>query len=84
MSPTGSWDAACHTSKQSEHFYEETDDDYCMIMEDDARCFYIASIWNFHMARVLLWTVSHMTGTVLQLTTITTGDIYVKLHHEVC
>jgi GR25 family glycosyltransferase involved in LPS biosynthesis len=63
--------------KAIKHFYEETDDDYCMIVEDDVN-FDIARYWNF--------TWKEFFGLVpydwdcLQLTTICTGDIHVKLH----
>ena len=63
--------------KAIKHFYEETDDEYCMIVEDDVS-FDIARYWNF--------TWKEFFGLVpydwdcLQLTTICTGDIHVKLH----
>ena len=63
--------------KAIKHFYEETDDEYCMIVEDDVS-FDIAKYWNF--------TWKEFFGLVpydwdcLQLTTICTGDIHVKLH----
>ena len=63
--------------KAIKHFYEETDDDYCMIMEDDA-VLDIARFWNFTWQEF----VSYLPydWDCVQMTTITTGDIYVKLH----
>jgi hypothetical protein len=58
-------------------FYEETDDEYCLILEDDANLD-IARYWNF--------TWSDFFGEIpydwdcVQLTNICTGDIHVKLH----
>ena len=65
--------------KAIKHFYEETDDEYCMIVEDDVS-FDIARYWNF--------TWKEFFGLVpydwdcLQLTTICTGDIHVKLQFK--
>ena len=63
--------------KAIKHFYEETDDEYCMILEDDVD-FSTVRYWNFtwHEFVGLLpydWDC-------IQMTTITTGDIHVKLH----
>ena len=63
--------------KAIKYFYEETDDEYCMILEDDVD-FSTVKYWNFawHEFVGLLpydWDC-------IQLTAITTGDIHVKLH----
>ena len=63
--------------KAIKHFYEETDDDYCLILEDDVN-FDIVRFWNF--------TWKDFFGMIpydwdcVQMTTICTGDIHVKLH----
>ena len=63
--------------KAIKHFYEETDDDYCLILEDDVN-FDIVRLWNF--------TWKDFFGMIpydwdcVQMTTICTGDIHVKLH----
>ena len=63
--------------KAIKHFYEETDDEYCMILEDDVD-FSTVKYWNF--------TWREFAGYIpydwdcVQMTTITTGDIHVKLH----
>lgn len=63
--------------KAIKHFYEETDDDYCMILEDDVD-FSTVKYWPF--------TWNEFAGLLpydwdcVQLTTIPTGDIHVKLH----
>ena len=63
--------------KAIKHFYEETDDEYCMILEDDVD-FSTVRYWNFN------W--KEFSGLLpydwdcIQMTAITTGDIHVKLH----
>jgi len=63
--------------KAIKHFYEETDDEYCMILEDDVD-FSTVKYWNF--------TWKEFSGLLpydwdcIQMTTICTGDIHVKLH----
>ena len=63
--------------KAIKHFYEETNDEYCMILEDDVD-FSTVKHWNF--------TWREFAGYIpydwdcVQMTTITTGDIHVKLH----
>jgi hypothetical protein len=63
--------------KAIKHFYEETDDEYCMILEDDVD-FSTVKYWNF--------TWQEFSGLLpydwdcIQMTAITTGDIHVKLH----
>ena len=63
--------------KAIKHFYEETDDDYCLIMEDDA-VLEVARFWNFTWKEFFSYVPYDWD--CLQLTTITTGDIYVRLH----
>jgi hypothetical protein len=63
--------------KAIKHFYENTKDEYCLIVEDDVS-FDLVKYWNF------TWNdfFSHAPydWDCLQLTTICTGDIHVKLH----
>jgi GR25 family glycosyltransferase involved in LPS biosynthesis len=63
--------------KAIKHFYEETDDDYCMILEDDVD-FSTAKYWNFTWQEFIR--LAPYNWDCLQLTTICTGDIHVKLH----
>lgn len=63
--------------KAIKHFYEETDDEYCMIVEDDVS-FDIARYWNFTWKE--FFGLAPYDWDCLQLTTICTGDIHVKLH----
>ena len=63
--------------KAIKHFYEETNDDYCMIVEDDVS-FDIARYWNFTWKE--FFGLAPYDWDCLQLTTICTGDIHVKLH----
>ena len=63
--------------KAIKHFYEETDDEYCMIVEDDVS-FDIARYWNFTWKE--FFSLVPYDWDCLQLTTICTGDIHVKLH----
>ena len=63
--------------KAVKDFYENTDDEYCMIVEDDVD-FSTAEFWKFCWQDVvdnlpLYWDC-------VQLTTICTGDIHVRLH----
>ena len=58
-------------------FYEDTDDEYCMIVEDDVD-FSTANFWNFTWQEFannlpLYWDC-------MQLTTICTGDIHIRMH----
>jgi hypothetical protein len=63
--------------KAIKHFYEQTEDEYCMILEDDVD-FSTVRYWNF--------TWQEFVGLLpydwdcIQMATITTGDIHVKLH----
>jgi GR25 family glycosyltransferase involved in LPS biosynthesis len=63
--------------KAIRHFYENSNDDYCLIMEDDVNLD-IAKFWNFTWEDFF----SHIPydWDCVQLTTICTGDIHVKLH----
>lgn len=63
--------------KAVKYFYENSDDDYCMIVEDDVN-FNIAKYWNFTW-RDFFCNIPYDWDCV-QLTTICTGDIHVKLH----
>jgi hypothetical protein len=63
--------------KAIKHFYENTDDDYCLILEDDANID-IAKYWNFTWTE--FFSLLPYDWDCVQLTTICTGDIHVKLH----
>lgn len=63
--------------KAIKHFYEETDDEYCMILEDDVD-FSTVKHWNFTWKEFI--GLAPYDWDCLQLTTICTGDIHVKLH----
>ena len=65
--------------KAIKYFYEETDDDYCMIVEDDVD-FSTVKHWNFTWKEFI--SLAPYDWDCLQLTTICTGDIHVKLHHK--
>ena len=63
--------------KAIKHFYENTDDDYCLIVEDDVSLD-VAKFWHF------TWTdffkLLPYDWDCVQLTTICTGDIHVRIH----
>jgi len=63
--------------KAIKNFYENTNDDYCMIVEDDVNLD-IARFWNFTW-RDFFAEVPY-DWDCIQLTTICTGDIHVRLH----
>jgi hypothetical protein len=63
--------------KAIKHFYEETDDEYCLILEDDVN-FDIVRHWNFTWTE--FFSLVPYDWDCVQLTTICTGDIHVKLH----
>ena len=65
--------------KAIKHFYEETNDEYCIIVEDDVNLD-IAKYWNFTWTDV--FSLLPYDWDCIQLTTICTGDIHVKLHHK--
>jgi len=64
--------------KAIKHFYQETDDEYCLIFEDDV-VLDIVKYWNFNWKDF----VSKLpyNWDCVQLTTICTGNIHVCLHH---
>ena len=64
--------------KAIKYFYEETDDDFALLVEDDV-VFDIAKYWNFTWREFLSY-LPHDWDCV-QLTTICTGNIHIKLHH---
>ena len=63
--------------KAIKHFYEETDDEYCMIVEDDVN-FDLVQFWNFTWKD--FFAEVPYDWDCIQLTTICTGDIHVRLH----
>ena len=63
--------------KAIKDFYENTDDDYCIIAEDDVNL-NIARHWNFTW--IEFFSLLPYDWDVVQMTTICTGDIHVKLH----
>ena len=63
--------------KAIKHFYENTDDDYCLILEDDANLD-LARYWNFTWTE--FFSLLPYDWDCVQLTTICTGDIHIKLH----
>ena len=63
--------------KAIKEFYENSDDDYCMIVEDDVD-FSTVNCWNFTWQEFI--GLAPYDWDCLQLTTICTGDIHVKLH----
>jgi len=63
--------------KAIKEFYENSDDDYCMIVEDDVD-FSTVNCWNFTWKEFI--GLAPYDWDCLQLTTICTGDIHVKLH----
>lgn len=64
--------------KAIKHFYENTNDDYALIFEDDI-VLDIAKFWSFTW-KDFVSKLPHDWDCV-QLTTICTGDIHVQLHH---
>ena len=65
--------------KAIKHFYENTDDNYALIFEDDVS-FEPVKHWNFTW-RNFIGRLPHDWDCV-QLTTICTGDIHVQLHNH--
>lgn len=63
--------------KAIKHFYEETDDDYCLIFEDDVDLSTVR-FWNFSWSE--FFSLIPYDWDCVQLTTICTGDIHVRLH----
>jgi len=64
--------------KAIRHFYQETDDEYCLIFEDDVMID-LVKYWNFTW-KDLISNLPYDWDCV-QLTTICTGNIHVCLHH---
>jgi GR25 family glycosyltransferase involved in LPS biosynthesis len=64
--------------KAIKHFYEETDDNYCLILEDDAS-FETVKFWGFSWKE--FFSKLPYDWDCVQLTTICTGNIHVTLHH---
>jgi len=65
--------------KAIKHFYEETDDECCLIFEDDVS-FDTARHWNFTWKD--FYAKLPYDWDCVQLTTICTGNIHVQLHHH--
>ena len=63
--------------KAIKHFYENTDDEYCLILDDDANLD-LARYWNFTWTD--FFSLLPYDWDCVQLTTICTGDIHIKLH----
>ena len=63
--------------KAIKEFYENSDDDYCIIAEDDVNL-NIAHYWNFSWKE--FFALLPYDWDCVQMTTICTGDIHVKLH----
>jgi len=65
--------------KAIKHFYENTDDDYCLILEDDVS-FETVKYWDFTWKD--FYSKIPYDWDCVQLTTICTGDIHVRLHQK--
>lgn len=63
--------------KAIQYFYENTDDEYALIVEDDVN-FEIAKNWNFTWRE--FFSLLPYDWDCVQLTTICTGNIHVRLH----
>ena len=63
--------------KAIKEFYENSDDDYCIIAEDDVNLD-IAHYWNFKWTE--FFSLLPYDWDCVQMTIISTGDIHVKLH----
>jgi GR25 family glycosyltransferase involved in LPS biosynthesis len=63
--------------KAIKYFYENTNDDYCLIVEDDVN-FDTIKYWNFTWTD--FFSLLPYDWDCVQLTTICTGDIHVQLH----
>ena len=63
--------------KALKEFYENSDDDYCIIAEDDVNL-NIAHYWNFKWTE--FFSLLPYDWDCVQMTVISTGDIHVKLH----
>lgn len=65
--------------KAIKHFYENTDDEYALILEDDV-VFDIVKYWNFSWKE--FFSKLPYDWDCVQLTTICTGNIHIKLHNH--
>lgn len=65
--------------KAIKHFYENTDDEYALIFEDDV-VLDIVKYWNFSWKE--FFSKLPYDWDCIQLTTICTGNIYIKLHNH--
>jgi hypothetical protein len=63
--------------KAIKYFYENTEDEYCLIVEDDVD-FDLVKYWNFTWND--FFSQLPYDWDCVQLTTITTGEIHIKLH----
>lgn len=63
--------------KAIKHFYENSTDDYCLILEDDVN-FDVVKYWNFSW--VDFFSLVPYDWDCVQLTTICTGNIHISLH----
>ena len=74
-----SGEIGCTTShlKAIKHFYEETDEPYAIIMEDDC-CLDLVRFWNFSWKD--FYSKIPYDWDVCQIAIICTGDIHIKVH----
>ena len=74
-------EVACCMShlKALKKFYYETEDEYCIIAEDDVDL-HIAKYWSFSW--VEFFSLLPHDWDAVQMTTICTGDIHIKLHRK--
>ena len=63
--------------KAIKHFYENSTDDYCLIVEDDVS-FDVVKNWHFKWTE--FFSLLPYDWDCVQLTTICTGDIHVRIH----
>ena len=65
--------------KAIKEFYENSDDEYCIIAEDDIS-FELVHYWPFTWTE--FYSYVPYDYDCIQMTTICTGDIHIKLHHK--
>ena len=65
--------------KAIKEFYENSDDEYCIIAEDDIS-FELVHYWPFTWTEFFSYVPYDYD--CIQMTTICTGDIHIKLHHK--
>ena len=65
--------------KAIKEFYENSDDEYCIIAEDDIS-FELVHYWPFSWTE--FYSYVPYDYDCVQMTTICTGDIHIKLHHK--